>query len=82
MMEVEQPWAALEPTQAQLCVSRTAPHVVLAATQPWLAAAGFSECEALGRAFAVLLQGDGTCMATAGALWTALQVRFALPNPS
>ena len=64
----------LDPGVPQLLVSRQAPHVVLAATPAWLAGAGFAEQDVVGHALALLLQGDGTCMVTAGALWSALQV--------
>ena len=66
----------LDAHQPQLLVSREAPHVVLQATPAWLHAAGYADAEVTGRPAALLLQGDGTCLATAGALWTALQVRF------
>ena len=65
----------LDAHQPQLLVSREAPHVVLQATPAWLHAAGYADAEVTGRPASLLLQGDGTCLATAGALWTALQVR-------
>ena len=69
--------SALDAGRAQLLVAREAPHIVLAATQRWLTAVGYTEGEAVGRALALLLQGDGTCMVTAGALWSAVQVNGA-----
>lgn len=75
-------WSALNPREAQLLVSRQAPHVVVSATPAWLAAAGYNEREAVGRALAVLLHGDGTCMVTAGALWQAVQVNAPESTPA
>jgi len=64
----------LHPDATEVLVSRTTPHLILAATQPWLSAAGFTQADAVGRSLSVL-QGEGTCRVTLGALWSALQVR-------
>jgi hypothetical protein len=68
-------WAALDAREAQLLVSRASPHTILQATPAWLGACGYTEQEVLGRSVIMTLHGDGTCMSTAGALWTALQAR-------
>ena len=70
-----EPRPMLDPREPQLLVSRQAPHLILASTPAWHAASGFTERDVAGRAVAVVLQGDGTCVVTAGALWSALQAR-------
>lgn len=69
------PAEALDGRLAQLLVARQAPHLILAATPAWLAVSGYAERDIVGRALSLLLQGDGMCMTTVGALWSALQAR-------
>ena len=72
--------AQLNPHAAEVLVSRTTPHPILAATAPWLHAAGFAESDAVGRSLSIM-QGEGTCRVTLGALWSALQVRTPANRP-
>lgn len=59
-------------------MTREPPFVIRAATLAWVRAVGYSEQEIIGRSASVL-QGEGTCVVTLGALWTALEAR-ALPT--
>ena len=70
-----QPLAALDAREAQLVVSRDPPHVILGATPRWLGSAGYAEQEITGRSASLVLQGEGSCLVTFGALWTSLQAR-------
>ena len=66
---------ALDVAAPELLVTRAAPHIVLATNIPWLSTTRYPEWEVVGRSLSLLLQGDGTCVATCGALWSALQAR-------
>lgn len=68
----------LEPHSPEILVTREPPFVIRAATLAWVRAVGYSEQEIIGRSASVL-QGEGTCVVTLGALWTALEAR-ALPT--
>ena len=59
----------------ELLVSRQPPHLIAHATPAWLDRSGYTEAEIVGRSV-TCLQGSGTCLVTAGALWTALQVNL------
>lgn len=65
---------ALDSAACELLVTRGAPHVIVEATQPWLDRVGYSQGDISGRSVAIL-QGEGTCAVTLGALWSALQVK-------
>ena len=64
----------MEPSGCELLVSRTSPHLVVAAAPAWLRATGFTEGDVLRQPMSIL-QGENTCQATLGALWSAIQVR-------
>ena len=61
---------------AWLLVTTQPPHLIVAVSPEWLQSAGYVESDVTGRS-AALLHGSGTCLVTTGALWTAVQVRFA-----
>ena len=65
---------ALDASACELLVTRVAPHTIVEATQPWICWSGFSERDIAGRSVSIL-QGEGTCVVTLGALWSAVQVR-------
>ena len=61
------------PGVAELLVSRVAPHMVLAASPAFLRSANYAEADVVGRS-ATILVGEGSCLVTMGAMWSALQV--------
>ena len=63
----------LDPSRQELVVERAMPYTIIGATSAWLHATGYSEREAAGRSVS-MLQGEGTCVVTLGALWSAMQV--------
>ena len=68
------PAYTLDASACELIVTREAPHAIIEATQPWISWSGFSERDIAGRSVSIL-QGEGTCVVTLGALWSAVQVR-------
>ena len=73
----EPPEALLDSSRCQLTVSSDPPFRILLASTSWLKANGFLESEVVGKPV-TLVQGAGTCAATAGVMASALQVHPAL----
>ena len=69
----------VDPAECELLVTRATPHTIVEATQPWFRRAGYLESDVAGRSVSIL-QGEGTCTVTLGALWSALQVKTCTPG--
>jgi len=67
----------LDNSRCQLTVSSDPPFRILLASTSWLNANGFLESEVVGKPV-TLVQGAGTCAATAGVMASALEVRCLL----
>lgn len=71
----EQP--LLDSSRCQLTVSSDPPFRILLASTRWLEVNGFKESEVVGKPVTVV-QGAGTCAATASIMASALEVRICL----